>query len=201
MKKTIYFDLGNVLCFFDYAKMVHQIAACTNLQASHVKKILLEDGLLKQYESGEIDTQTLYQTFLDLSPKPFSLATFVEAFSDIFSPNTEIWPIVETLKKQGIQLILISNTNESHYHWIDTHYPILKFFNDKILSFKVKCLKPNPQIFQESLSLATGQLKECFYIDDIQEYVDSARKIGLDSEVYTDTETLQIHLDQRLYRS
>ncbi len=197
MKKTIYFDLGNVLCFFDYAKMINQIAFCADLPSLLVKQTLLEESLLKRYESGEIETQTLYQAFKDLSNKSFSLPSFIQAFSDIFIPNTEIWPIVEDLKKQGAQLILISNTNESHYQWIDTHYPILKFFESKILSFEVGCLKPNPQIFQKALSLANSSLNECFYIDDIQEYIDSARKIGLDSEVYTDTKTLISHLKKR----
>lgn len=199
MKKTVYFDLGNVLFFFDHAKMIKQVASCAQIPLDLAKELLVDEKLQERYERGEIDTPTLFRIFQSKAPKPFNYREFNHAISDIFVPNTDLWPIIEELKKQTIRLILISNTCESHYNWIYSHYPILRCFDDKILSFEVKLLKPDPRIFQKALTLSNCFPHECFYTDDIEDYVNSARSVGLDSEVFTTAKNLITHLKNRLF--
>jgi HAD superfamily hydrolase (TIGR01509 family) len=190
MIKTIYFDLGNVLCFFDQAKMLQQIATCCGLSLSHVKTILLGDRLQESYELGKIDTLNVYRLFKSKSSKFFSLHEFTDAMSDIFTPNTELWPVVENLKQKGLRLILISNTCESHYNRIYSAYPILHLFDHKILSFEVGLLKPDPRIFKLALLQSQCSPSECFYIDDIPAFIRSAKKAGLQGAVFTDVPRL-----------
>lgn len=197
MLKTVYFDLGNVLFFFDHLKMFRQVADCCGLSTEEIKKILVDHEIQQSYEMGKIDSQELYRQLKSFSKKQFSLHEFIDAASDIFTPNTALWPLIEKLKKEGIRLILISNTCECHYNRVYSHYPILRLFDQKILSFEVGALKPDIRIFQKALSLADCDPSECFYTDDIADFVSSARKSGLDSEVFTDVSSLKSHLIQR----
>ena len=191
MLKTVYFDLGNVLCFFDHAKMFANISACSGLSISHIKQILLADGIQESYELGKIDTPNIYRLFKSKSPKPFSLHDFTYAMSDIFTPNTELWPVVEQLKARGIRLILLSNTCESHFIRAYSDFSVLRLFDHKILSFEVGYLKPDPRIFNLALSLAECTSAECFYTDDIPAYIRSAKKAGLRGAVFTSVATLK----------
>ncbi len=195
--KTIYFDLGNVLCFFSRAKMIGQLAACSGIEPQIIKKLLIEKKLQSRYEKGQINTKELHALFLSLAPRPLSYELFMRAITDIFHPNKELWSVVEQLKDQGIRLILLSNTCESHYQWIDSNYPILKLFDKQILSFEIGLVKPDPLIFQKALTFANCEPQECFYIDDIKEYVDSARAEGLNSEVFTDVASLKLQLKNK----
>jgi putative hydrolase of the HAD superfamily len=197
MLKTVYFDLGNVLFFFSHSKMLEQIAQCCALPKEEIKRLIIDEHLQDAYEMGKIDSQGLYRFFRSRSRKSFSLHELIEAISDIFVPNEALWPTVEQLKKEGLRLLLISNTCESHYNRIYSHYPILRLFDQKILSFEVGSLKPHPRIFQKALSLSECSHSECFYTDDIPAYVAGARKAGLDAEVYTDVPTLRRHLIDR----
>jgi glucose-1-phosphatase len=196
MLKTVYFDLGNVLLFFSPAKMFDQIAQCTGLLSAQVKELLYETELRERHEKGLVDTEHLYLAFLKQSRHPFSLHEFMTAFANIFTPNTDLWPLVTTLKKQGMRLILLSNTSECHFNYAYSHYPILHQFDHKILSYEVGSWKPDLRIFQKALSHSQCSPEECFYIDDIPEFIASAKKAGLPGAVFTDVPSLKQQLIQ-----
>ena len=197
MLKTIYFDLGNVLFFFSHPKMFAQVSQCCGIPLEEVKKILIDHQIQESYELGKIDSAGVYRYFKTRSPNQFSLHELTCALSDIFTPNTDLWPTVEQLKKMGMRLILISNTCESHYNRVYSYYPILRLFDDKVLSFEEGILKPDTRIFEKALAYARCAPDECFYTDDVPAFVASARKAGLDSELFTDVPSLRAHLAKR----
>jgi HAD superfamily hydrolase (TIGR01509 family) len=197
MIKTVYFDLGNVLVFFSMEKMFQQISQVTGLSPTEAEKNLFQTGLREHYEKGLIDTENLYQTFLSISPKTFSLQEFTFALSNIFTPNKEIWPVVEELKKQKIRLVLLSNTSECHFNYVNSQYPILQVFDHKILSYELGVWKPELEIFQKALQYSQCAKEECFYIDDVPDFIEKAKKVGLDGEVYLSVPQLKEQLIAR----
>ena len=185
MLKTIFFDLGNVIVFFSHPKMFRQVAECTGLSPEEIQKILFEEKIQQFYESGQIDSSHFYQIFKTRSPKAFELQDLSEAFSNIFTPNTSLFPLVEKLKEKGLRLVLLSNTSECHYNRVYAEYPILHLFDEKVLSYEVGALKPSEQIFLHALSKANCDPQYCFYTDDIPEFIQGAKKVGLDCELFT----------------
>ena len=101
------------------------------------------------------------------------------------------------MKKQGYRLVLLSNTNAAHFDFLTPRLPILDLFDEKILSFEVGVLKPHPKIYSAAIAAAKCPPQNCFYIDDIPEYVVAARTHGIDAEVFTDVPSLQAHLKKR----
>jgi glucose-1-phosphatase len=197
MLKTIFFDLGNVLVFFSRPKMFRQVAECTGLSPDAARKILIDEKIQDFYEMGQIDTAHLIHIFKSRSPKPFVPRALLDALSDIFTPNTTLFPLIEQLHKQKLRLILLSNTSECHYNRVHADYPVLSLFDDFVLSYQVGVLKPSPQIFFHALSKARCDPTECFYTDDLPEFVEGARKVGLDSEVFIGVAALKASLAAR----
>lgn len=197
MIKTVFFDIGNVLIFFSLPKMFQQLSACTGLSAQSVEALLFGTDLRERYEKGLITTQELYHCFQKSSSRSFTLPELTASLSDIFTPNTELWPVVEALKKAGLRLILLSNTSECHFNYIQSHYPILRQFDQKILSYEVGAWKPDPPIYQKALALASCPPEECFYTDDIPAFIAGARKAGLQGEIFTTVPRLKEHLASR----
>lgn len=195
--KTVYFDLGNVLVFFSLPQMFAQLGHCTGLPPIQIKQLLFETELQELYEKGLIDTTYLYRALLKQSPRPFSLHEFMVSFATIFTPNTDLWPVIESLKKNNIRLILLSNTSECHFNYAYSHYPILHSFDHKILSFEVGTWKPDPLIFKKALHHAQCRPEECFYTDDIPAFIASARKTGLPGEIFTGVPNLKKQLQMR----
>jgi glucose-1-phosphatase len=192
---TVFFDLGNVLLFFSLDKMYNQLSECTKIPVQLLRQGQLVYGeILQKYETGAMKSEELYRYLQSKTPHSFSIREMMTAMSDIFTPNLALWPIVEKLKSQGTRLVLISNTNECHFNFAYSRYPVLKLFNQFVLSFEVGACKPDALIFEKALQQAQGKT---FYTDDIPAFVDAGRAAGLDAEVFTDVPTLQKHLHDR----
>ena len=55
---------------------------------------------------------------------------------------------------------------------------MLRHFHDLVLSYEVKAMKPQPEIYQAALDMAGCRPEECFYTDDIAAYVEGAQADG-----------------------
>lgn len=195
MKDTVFFDLGNVLLFFDTLKMYRQIAAVSGLQLEEVTALMQHH--VDPYEKGEINTQKVHEDFNRLSKKELDAQAMRRAMCDIFKPNEAVITIVEQLKKKGLKLFVLSNTCQAHFDYILEHYPFLKLFDGFVLSYQIGSRKPEKKIFESALSIAKCKREHCFYTDDIPEFVKAAKALRIDSENYTTPERLQEALTKR----
>lgn len=191
MIKTIIFDIGNVVLFFDHEKMVNQVAKILNLPFADVKRKFFEEEMLTNMELGIFNTEELLQ----LSSSRNEL---LNAFNEIFQENLTLTPVLHALKKQGKQLILLSNISEPHFNFAFQKYPTLHLFDTAILSYKIGHAKPSEEIFQAVLDAAGCAPYECFYTDDISLHIEAARRLAIDAEQFLSTEQLIKHLATRM---
>lgn len=195
MKKTLFFDLGNVLIFFDHARMCSQIAALSGLDDETTTSLIHAEE--DSYERGLISSHALYELVCKKAKQPLEFQAFLQALSDIFEPNLPVIALAVELKKQGHPLFLISNTCEAHFAFAKKQFTFLDLFDGYILSYEVGSRKPEKAIFEHALEKARCSSSDCLYIDDVLNYVVSARSLGMDAEQYTNPETLK---DQLLLR-
>jgi len=195
--KTVIFDLGNVLVFFNLEKIYSQVSAISGISPQAIQELLIQRKLHGAYESGKISSEGLYKIFLSASAKFFTQEDFFFAASDIFQPNEPMIPLLTALKKKGFRLVLLSNTSPAHFEFLTHRLPILKLFDAKILSFEVGALKPHHRIYSAAIEAAQCSPHECFYTDDIPEFIIAARTHGIDAEIFTDAPKLQSHLEKR----
>jgi putative hydrolase of the HAD superfamily len=197
MVKTVYFDLGNVLIFFSHSRMFLQLSSYCGLSIPAIKHLLLDENTLQQYETGKIDTKKVFELFQSASTHPITLDAFRQAFSHIFSPNRDLWPLLKELKQEGIRLILLSNISPCHFEKVSSDYPIFHLFDHKILSYEVGACKPDPLIYKTALEASYCEPAECFYTDDVPEFIEGARRQGLHGEVFIGDEALRKDLIAR----
>lgn len=194
-KKTVFFDLGNVIIFFDHGKMYRQMAEYCGMQLEHLLPSL--QPFADPYERGEIDSRSIHHHLCSLSGKSLDFGGLMHAMSDIFEPNNQIISIIKELKKKKVPLYLLSNTCEAHFNYAYTHFPILHLFDGYVLSYEVKARKPEKEIFHSALQCARCTAQESFYTDDISDYIDAARALEIDAEVYQNPERLLTQLTER----
>jgi HAD superfamily hydrolase (TIGR01509 family) len=183
------------LIFFDHAKMCHQAASLSGLDLQVVENIMQNYADL--YERGSVSSQALYEEFSKMAQKKLHFETLMHAISDIFAPNEPVISIAQTLKKKGHRLFLLSNTCEAHFAFASSQFSFLKHFDGHVLSYQVGARKPEKKIYEKALEIAGCQNKECFYIDDILPYIESARSMQIDAEQYINPQTLTQHLHTR----
>src|SRR5690348_11567857 len=102
IKRTVFFDLGNVLLFFDTLKMYRQIADLCSLELQEVTAMIQHQ--IDPYEKGLIDTKKVHADFSRQANKKIDYHQLCHAICDIFNPNDAVISIVRELKAKGIRL-------------------------------------------------------------------------------------------------
>jgi putative hydrolase of the HAD superfamily len=184
---AVIIDLGNVIAFFDHQRACRQIAALgrPGTTAEAVADVLFHRPLERDYDTGVISTQA----FVDALRVHFGIAApdaaIADAWSDIFTPNPHLTDQLPALKAQGVRLVLASNTNELHFARIRTMTPgVISLFDVCVLSHEVGARKPAEAFFQAALAAAGAPAVGCFYLDDRDDFVAAAAKLGIPGAVY-----------------
>jgi putative hydrolase of the HAD superfamily len=105
---------------------------------------------------------------------------FCEIWSSIFTETLVPEAMLEGLAAR-YRLLLLSNTNAIHFEMIRQTHPMLRHFHALVLSYEVKAMKPQPEIFQAAIAKAGCRPEECFYTDDIAAFVAAERNLGIDA--------------------
>lgn len=197
--KFLYFDLGNVLLFFDHRRACWQLAERTGVDAQRIWDVLFGSGLELEYEAGRVSSRQLHETFLCETQAKLDFDAFALAFSDIFEVNLPIKAILGQLAICRHRMGLLSNTNELHWKLLtDGRYSLLPaVFEQLVLSYEVGANKPEAAIFQAAIERAGVAPHEIFYLDDMPGHVAGARRLGIDAVQFTDAVTLVSQMRQR----
>jgi epoxide hydrolase-like predicted phosphatase len=195
----LYFDLGNVLLYFDHEIACRQMAEVAGLTADQVRSFLFDRDLLARYEEGTLTREAFYQEFCRQTNTCANLDLLEIAASNIFRLNVSMLPVVANLKDAGYRIGILSNTCDSHWRYITAHFKALfpKAFDVLAFSFKLGVAKPDERIFLRAAELAGVSPTDIFYCDDILANVEAARRAGFDAVHYTDTPTLVVDLRRR----
>jgi putative hydrolase of the HAD superfamily len=185
--RTFMFDLGNVLAFFSHEQMCEQIGRLYGKSAQEIAAIALSEEYGKAWDKGLIDRIEAHRMLNEHFEKEVALADLCDATANIFVPNHTLFPIIESLKAQGYRLVLLSNTCDVHFEFLQELLPILRIFDDFVLSYQVGAVKPEARIFEAALEKINCAPNECFYTDDIPQYIETARTFGILAEVFTTT--------------
>lgn len=195
----LYFDLGNVLLFFDHRKAARQMAEVAGVPAELVWEIVFASGLEHRYEAGELSTPEFFEIFCRETNSRPDFQALAAAAGDIFVVNAPLVELLAHLSGRGHRLGLLSNTCEAHWnHFSSGRYPpIPEAFDSVVLSFRVKAMKPDARIYAIAAEQAGVPPHEIFFVDDIAGHVASARDFGFDAVQYTTPEALKVELEKR----
>jgi len=191
MIKAFLFDIGNVLIHFNHQKAIDLIADLCDVPSDVVKRELFDSGLEWSYEEGKISTEELHREFERRIERKIEAEDLARALCSIFWANEAMVPVIQSLKRQGYRLVLLSNTSPLHFNYCFEHYPVLQLFDGRALSYQVKACKPDERIFKKALSEAGVAPEHCFYTDDVQDYVTAARRHGIRAEIFVGSEPLR----------
>lgn len=88
--------------------------------------------------------------------------------------------------KSEFRLVALSNTEDLHWTFILQKYPILKLLDGWIVSYTEGVAKPDPAIYGAVVERYCDGRLPAFYTDDTPRYVEAARRLGWEAEVFTD---------------
>ncbi|HUA61062.1 MAG TPA: HAD family phosphatase [Verrucomicrobiae bacterium] len=196
MHKAIIFDLGRTLVNFDFARGYRALEPLCPYSASEIPERLATTRIVEDFETGLIEPRDFVEQMGALLGFSLGYDRFCEIWSSIFMEALVPESLVGTLAER-YRLVLLSNTNAIHFEMIRDAYPVLRHFHELALSYEVKAMKPRREIFDRAVDLAGCLPGECFYTDDIAEYVAAARELGIDAAQFRGVAQLEEELRSR----
>lgn len=178
MKKysVIVFDLGNVLLPFNYSKPMSYFNGLKKGLGDKFAKLYRENyHVHREFESGLLSEEQYLKTVLTWLEHTVTEEQFCNIYSDIFTMNRNVIELIPALKEK-YKVVLLSNTNSIHKRYGYGHLDFIKWFDKVFLSHEIGAVKPEEKIYRAVESYTQKKSSEHFFIDDIQEYVDGAKK-------------------------
>ena len=176
--RAVIFDFGNVICRFDYDRFLDRLRRWSATPVETFNKKIFKSGAHLRYERGEMNTAQFHGLVESATGADVSREEFEDAFSNIFTPVEGTESIIRELKGKK-RLGLLSNTNELHFRRCIRPMSVFPLFDSVTLSYEVGALKPEEAIYRDAMRKLSIPARECVYIDDISEYVEGAKALGM----------------------
>ena len=197
MIRTVVFDFGQVVAFFDHMIALRKLAPHATVPPEEAYRRVYGGELETLYETGRISTAEFVARVRELTGLRCETDVFVDCFADVFTPNPEVCDLVPRLKP-ACRLLLASNTNDAHFaHFRRQFEGVLRHFDKLVVSHEAGARKPHREFFAHCQRFADCEPNECLFVDDLADNVAGAEAFGWQGLVYRRGEGLEGRLRER----
>ncbi len=189
----IFFDLGNVLVMYDAKIALRKLADEFRVPEEEIWQYVFLSDLERSYTKGQVSSRDFFLQLAGRFPSPLDFNRFSEIWNSIFWENKGMEELVKSLAR-SYKMCLISNTNELHFEYVRKKFTVVSHFNRLFPSHEVGHRKPEAGIFMRALNETQLKPEEVVFIDDVLEFVEGARSLGIHSLHFTGREKLEEEL-------
>lgn len=193
--KNIVFDLGNVLFRFDPKEILDDL-----FEEELIKKKIIKDvfktKIWADLDRGTISYNDACRIWLNNNPDlKGELMLLLENWHKYLTPIEENISFLYRLKSKGKNLYVLSNFHEHAFNYIRTRYSFFELFDGMVISYQVKLLKPEKEIYNLLIENYNLIPEQTIFIDDSLENVKAAEEVGIKGILYLNSEELYKQLD------
>lgn len=184
--KNLIFDFGGVLIDLDRARCINQFKSFGLNNVESLLDVCHQQGLFLQHEKGLVDDEAFRDYIRSQSGNPLlSDGQIDDAWNSFLVgiPSYKLEALLEL--RQHYMVYLLSNTNNIHWKWSVEHafphksFRVEDYFEKIYLSYEMKMVKPDAEIFQAVLDDANILPEETLFLDDSPANCETARSLGI----------------------
>ena len=191
MIKNIIFDFGNIIVKFNEYKLVSEFTDNEEVKRFLIDNVINSDewvgkgmidlGILSLEEAANRINEKTNNIHKD------EVTNFLLGFSNKLIINDNILEIIENLRNKGYKTYVLSNTNKVTFDLFrDKLEP---FFDGLVLSYEINMIKPFEKIYEYLLETYHLNPNECIFLDDREENIITANRLGINGRVIKKDDT------------
>lgn len=124
----------------------------------------------------------------ELGHRP-KLHRFKEIFFEALQPNPPMIDLMADLRDRGYRMAMLTNNVREWEPLWRSKLPVDEIFETVVDSAFVGMRKPDPEIYELTVSRLEGiQADECLFVDDIEVNCEAARELGITPVHFRDNE-------------
>lgn len=184
MIRAVISDLGKVILWFDNKIFFRKLAPHSPHSPEKIRERILSNfNLVELFDKGKLTPEEFYEKVAVIFDAKISRDDFFAAYRDVFWLNPPVLPVLKKLRGQ-CRLVLLSNTDIARFGYIREKFPEILIFDAYVLSYEVGFMKPHPKIYEAALEEVGALASECVFIDDLDENIEGAGRLGMKTVLY-----------------
>lgn len=203
--KAVIFDIGRVIVRLNLNRAFAPIAAemgdsrgsARRLSPEDVWKIIYKDERWPDWQEGRLSPQEWHEHLMRRLNLSLTYVQFREVWNLVLDPQTILGDELFAHLGERCRLALLSNTDPLHVEALEERFTFSRHFPVRIYSCTVGASKPSAAIYRTALERLGIAASEALYVDDIQEFVDAAQRLGLDAIRFETRHGLECQLRKR----
>ena len=185
MIKNIILDMGNVLLSFDPEIPLNHFCE-TEAAKDIIRKELFQGPEWIQGDYGFISNGDRYKPVSKRVPKEFhrSLKSCVDHWGICMKPIPGAMDFCEYVKSRHYGIYVLSNA-DNMFHDYFPRFAREDYFDGVMVSSDIHMIKPEIRIYEHFLKTYELIPEECLFIDDREENINGAQKVGINGYLFT----------------
>jgi putative hydrolase of the HAD superfamily len=154
----------------------------------------VHDSFLDEFHKGEISEERFWRQITGKlgKPMPSVKSQWYDAFRSAYVPKQEMFALASSLHDNGCKTALLSNTE----------LPAVRFFHEQsycmfdllVFSCVERVMKPQRRIYEITLERLGTKAEQTVFIDDVKDYIQAAKLIGLNTILFDSVEQVKDEL-------
>ena len=177
--KNIVFDIGNVLMDWD-PEGIYRTLFGKDDYYSHPLSSIVGGEVWLELDKGTIGLDAAIEKLSKMNKQyGHEIDKFIREAPYHIHPLTESIECALKYKELGYNIFLLSNFPEYGFKIIRSKFDFFNQFHGEIISWDVKAIKPNRDIYDILLSEYNLDPKTTLFIDDLKENITAAEKLNI----------------------
>ena len=186
-------DLGGVLFTWDPAALVAEVFREPGAREK-VWELVYRHPDWAELDRGTLDLDEATSRAAARTGLPREeMERFFEAVPPALEPMPDTLSVLRKVKAGKSRLYYLSNMQPEAMERI-LGYPVWEVFDGGVFSCNVHLVKPEPEIYAWLLERYGLEARQTVFIDDVQENLDAAAAMGLDTIIFTSAGQLEADL-------
>jgi len=184
----VLFDLDGVLCRYDREGRRQALAALAGSTPEAVQAAIWASGFEETADRGDYDAAGYLAEFGRRLGRRLTRAEWIANRKAALTPWPEMLALARRVQQRTATAVLTTN-GPLMLEALEEIYPeLLTVFDRENLHFScaLGATKSEPEGFRRLLARRGLAAADCFFLDDHDEYVATARLVGLDAELFLD---------------
>lgn len=197
MINTIIFDNNGVLTYSDAERTIPNFAHYFGISEEYLKSFFDEQA--QDMDQGLITTYEFYQHLAKITGKPYDPNELKTIQINGHQPRPGMFELLEELKGK-YKLVILTNFGDIFDECNEQIWHFERYFKPQniFLSCKMKMRKPEPEIYKICLNSLGCKPEEVVFIDDREQNLGPAKKLGMQTILFKTPEKLTKELDSLL---
>jgi epoxide hydrolase-like predicted phosphatase len=179
MIENIIFDLGGVLITdVPLEKIARELSERFSVPADKLHSYLYPTPHWTRLTSGQISEDEYWDSFLKLAKIDIDKAELKKRVRLELRPLDENAKVLPLLKNR-YRLAALSNHAKEWAQFMQSEFDFFGNFDQIVFSCDIGLRKPDPEIYQRTVTRLGSQPDRCLFVDDKMRNTDAAKALGM----------------------